>query len=227
MNTRPFRILTIALFIASYQPAQAAVILQTPTATHVAFEAEQTPQLIAGTISNWERRTDAGASGGSALYAAGTTATATAPHSFAQYQLRFATAGTYYLYMRWRADPALTAGDVFTANSSFVANTFGAFSTPGDQASFHASASNGRNAPENNTYGWSREPEGNVYTVSATDVSSAAPLVFTIGTREAGMFVDRLVFSTVPDLADAALDALLNSEIDVVTQGTSRYLRLI
>jgi hypothetical protein len=47
--------------------------------------------------------------------------------------------------------------------------------------------------------------------VSATDVSSAAPLVFTIGTREAGMFVDRLVFSTVPDLADAALDALPNS----------------
>ena len=215
--TRWFVVVTGGLLAGAL--TNAATILQSPSADYLGFEADQNVTLIAGTPTTWVRTNDVAASGGSALYAEGIASPGDGPHSFAQYQLRFATPGTYYLYYRWKADPARTAGDIFTANSTYIPNTFGNLTTPGDQTSFHASASNGRNAPESNVYGWSREADGAEYIVNAADVASATPLIFSLGTREAGFMADRVVFSTVSDLTDAALDALLNSEVDVVTQG--------
>ncbi|MEO7678122.1 MAG: Ig-like domain-containing protein [Verrucomicrobiota bacterium] len=204
-------IAAVLLAVSHFSPARAATILQGAAATYAAFEADTTAKIIAGTPETWVSTNDAAASGGRALYADGVNATATSPHSFAQYQIKFATVGTYYLYSRWKADPSRTGGDAFTANSSRFPLTFGTYSTPGDAAPFYTSASNAGSAPTDNVYDWSREPDGNVYPVAVGDL--AAPLVFTIGTREAGMFIDRFVFSTEPALSDAQLDALSNSGV--------------
>src|SRR5689334_15485337 len=111
----------------------ASTAIQASGATYLAFEAENA-QLIAGAPENWETKTDALASGGKALTIAGTNSTGDSPHSFAQFKVKFATAGTYYLYYRWLADPARTGGDIFTANSIWIGNRFGAFSTTGSGA---------------------------------------------------------------------------------------------
>src|SRR5256884_1376485 len=52
-----------------------------------------------------------------------------------------------------------TAGDAFTANSSWFPLTFGTYSTPGDQTTFYRSASNNGSAPSDNVFDWSREPD--------------------------------------------------------------------
>lgn len=219
MKTRPIT-LVIALFTALTfllkNGVSAATIVQKAGDSYVAFEADTLPALTAGTPETWVSTNEPTASGGTALYAAGNNETGTSPHSFAQYSIKFATAGTYYLYVRWKADTARTAGDAFTANSFQIANQFGAFSTPGDVSPFHISGSNAGSAPSDNVFDWTREPDTSVYTVSAGDLTN--PLIFTIGTREAGMTIDRLVFSTEAALTDAQLDALINSDIDQVIQ---------
>jgi hypothetical protein len=197
--------------------AQGATIYQSSGANHLAFEAEKNASLIPGTPTSWEVRADAQASGGSTLYAGGPNDTTTAPHSFAQYQLRFATPGTYSVYLRWKADAARTATDIHTANSSWMPSSFGSYSTPGDTSPFYTSAANGISAPQSEVYNWTRETGGS-YEVSAGDVASATPLVFTVGTREAGMFIDRIVFSTDPALAAATLDSIANAQSAVVEQ---------
>ena len=197
----------------------AVVIVQPAAGTVVAFEADSTATIIAGTPESWVSTNDVAASGGTALYAGGNNNTATSPHSFAQYSIKFATPGTYYLYYRWKADAARTGGDVFTANSSQIPNQFGAYSTPGDLTPFHTSASNGSQAPTNNTFYWQGEADPNTYTVSPADVGAATPLVFTVGTREAGMVIDRFILSTNGALSQAQLDATPNSDTDVVLQG--------
>ncbi|HMO65567.1 MAG TPA: Ig-like domain-containing protein, partial [Verrucomicrobiota bacterium] len=154
-------------------------------------------------------RAEAGASGGRALIADGPNSTGNSPHSFAQYSIRFASAGTYYLYYRWRADETRTGGDVFTANSSWFGTTWGAHSTPGDQGPFYTSSANATQAPANNAWEWRPEGDTRPYEVSAAQLG--APLVFTVGTREAGMIFDRIVFATEPALTPAQLDALPNS----------------
>src|SRR5213075_3446346 len=83
------------------------------------------------------------------------------------------------------------------------------------------SASNGSQAPTNNTFYWQREPDANVYTVNPSDVGAATPLVFTVGTREAGMVFDRFIFSTNGALTQAQLDSTSNSDTDVVLQGAT------
>ncbi len=211
--------LALTVLLAAPFGLQGAKIIQGSGTSFIAFEAESTAALVAGTPENWKVVADAAASGGSALIADGTNSTGDSPHSFAQFQLNFSTAGTYYIYYRWRTDPARTAGDAFTANSSWLANRFGAFSTPGAaaQADYIRTDSNNLNAPENNVYTWRRDLETTVYTVGAPEL--AAPQILTLGTREAGMSFDRFVLSTDPSLTPAALDALSNSETDVVVQG--------
>jgi len=129
------------------------VVLQGASDSFVAFEADGAAgKIIAGTPESWVSTNDVAASGGTALYASGTNSTGNSPHSFAQYSIKFASPGTYYLYYRWKADAARTGGDVFTANSAQIPNQFGAYSTPGDLTPFHVAASNGSQAPTNNTF---------------------------------------------------------------------------
>src|SRR5262245_22412783 len=128
----------IAVLLAA-QFCGAATILQAPGSSYASFEAEANGAITAGTATSWVSTNDAPASAGTALYIAGTTDNGTSPHSFVQYQLKFASAGTYYLYYRWKADAARTVADQFTANSCWIPNTFGSFNTPGagSQADFH------------------------------------------------------------------------------------------
>src|SRR5438046_2405333 len=211
MKTLVTFVALLVLGICSLCTSNAVVIVQPAAATFVAFEADSTATIIAGTPESWVSTNDVAASGGTALYASGANSTGNSPHSFAQYSIRFATPGTYYLYYRWKADAARTGGDVFTANSSQIPNQFGAYSTPGDLTPFHVSASNGSQAPTNNTFYWQGEADPNTYTVNPADVGAAAPLVFTVGTREAGMVIDRFILSTNAALSQAQLDATPNS----------------
>ncbi len=204
-------------------PAQVAVtgptVLQAAGATYAAFEAESPSSLAAGAPENWIVMSDAAASGGSGLLADGTTSTGDSPHSFAQYRIDFRTPGTYYLYYRWRAEAARTGSDTAAANSSWIGSRLGAFSTPGAaaQADFIRTDSNNARAPEDNTFNWRREVDSLTY-----QVASAGIQTLTLGTREAGMIFDRFVLSTSPDLAAAALDALVNSDTDLIVQGSGQ-----
>ena len=214
------RMALLALIAGSFWTpltSQGAIAVQGATSPYVAFQAETTGQLIAGTPENWVVKADATASAGGAIYADGTNSTADSPHSFAQFQVKFSKADTYYLYYRWRADAARTGGDAFTANSSWLHTGFGAFSTPGAavQGDYVRTASNNAQAPADNDYAWTAESAS--YTVAVGDLAS--PLTLTLGSREAGMYFDRFVFSPDPALAAAALDALNDSETDVVIQG--------
>lgn len=200
-------------------PITGPTVLQGDGATHVAFEAESPTSLVAGAPENWIVTSDATASGGSSLIADGTTSTGDSPHSFAQYRIDFKTPGTYFLYYRWRADSSRTGSDTAAANSSWVGNRLGAFSTPGAaaQANFIRTDSNNARAPEDNAFAWRRELDTLTY-----QVASAGLQTFTLGTREAGMIFDRLVLSTSPDLATAALDGLANSDTDLIAQANGQ-----
>lgn len=197
-------------------------ILPAASQGHVAFEAEDTSAILAGAPENWEVVTDGTASGSRAIYAGGSNDTGTSPHSFVQYSIRFARPGAYVLYYRWRADPARTVADQFTANSVWIGREFGRFTTTGvdGQGDFYTSAANATQAPANNVYRWQAEPESNVYVVTQAQVDAGIPLVLTVGTREAGMFIDRWVFSPEAGLSEAALDALLNSDTSIIPQGS-------
>jgi hypothetical protein len=183
-------------------------IVQGSTDTFAAFSADGPVTILAGKPETWVSSNIVNSVGGTALYAAGTNDTAGSPHSFAQYQVVFKTAGTYNLYYRWKADETRTAGDNATANSAWLPNTFGDYETPGDQTPFYRSDSNNQTAPADNTFAWRKEPTA-TYTVGATEL--AGPVLFSVGTREAGMTLDRLVFSTDGTLTDVQLDSLADS----------------
>ena len=86
----------------------------------------------------------------------------------------------------------------------------------------HVGQSNtGTQAPGDNVYDWQLEPDTSTYTVTQADVDAGIPLILSLGTREAGFMLDRIVFSTDPALTDSALDALANSDTSVVTQGNT------
>ncbi len=211
MNRYGFIGLLSALFTVS---VRAATIEQVTGATHVAFEAERQATTIAGSPTTWQVRADTTASGRSALEAAGLDFVGASPHGFVVYDIKFATAGTYYFYYRWRADPLRTASDPFVANSSWIPQRFGVFTTagPAGQGDFLVSASNGTSAPANGSYRWQAEPGSVAFVVTESQVSAGAPLALTIATREAGMIFDRFILSTAANLTATALDALPNSE---------------
>src|SRR5687767_2713611 len=165
MKAYPRKIIGLAALCAcAFQTISTpgATILQSSGSQSVTFEAETPSPIINGSPAFWVVRDDAAASGGKVLYINGTTDNALAPHSFVQYQIKFATPGTYNLYYRWKADPDRTVADIFTANSTLIPNTFGAFSTAGAAGAgdFHTAASNGTQAPANNVYDWTREADG-------------------------------------------------------------------
>jgi hypothetical protein len=196
--------------------AKAATIFQAANGTYVAWEAEDTFFITNATPTTWVATNDATGSGGRALYAAGANGTA-APSSFASYAIRFRVAGTYTLYFRWRADKAFTDLDPNSGNSYYRPNGFGDL---GPEVANYAisSINNSRVPPDVNNYAVSSE--GITYTVSQEQVDAGLPLILKFGTREAGLFIDRITLSLNP-LTEAEFNALLNSDTEVVPQGAN------
>jgi hypothetical protein len=196
--------------------AQSATIFQAPNSTYAAWEAEDTFSIVNGSPTRWEVKSDATGSGNRALYAAGSNGTA-APASFASFAIRFRAAGDYTLYFRWRADKSFTDLDPNSANSYYRPNSFGNLGP--DVANYGVSAvNNSRTPPSVNNYAVGSETQ--TYSVTQAQVDAGVPLILKFGTREAGMFIDRVVLSLNP-LTEAEFNALPNSDTDVIPQGAN------
>jgi len=208
-------ILLVACFLV-WAEARGATIFQAANSTYAAWEAEDTFSIVNATPTTWVATNDATASGSRALYGAGANGTA-APSSFASYAIRFRAAGTYTLYFRWRADKAFTDLDPNSGNSYYRPNDFGDLGP--ELSNYGISAiNNSRVPPDVNNYAVSSE--GLTYTVTQAQVDAALPLILKFGTREAGLFIDRVVLSLNP-LTEAEFNALLNSDTDIVPQGAN------
>jgi hypothetical protein len=186
--------------------SRAATIFQSANGTYVAWEAEDVFSISNNPPTTWAVTNDAAASGGQALYAAGANQTA-APASLASYAIRFRAAGTYTLYLRWRADKAFTDLDPNSGNSYYRPNDFGDL---GPDVSNYATSSinNSRTPPAVNSYAVSSEALN--YTVTQNQVDAGQPLILKFGTREAGLFIDRVILSLNP-LTESDFNGLPNS----------------
>jgi hypothetical protein len=196
--------------------ARAATIFQALNGTYVAWEAEDISLIANSPPTQWVATNDATANGNRALYAAGANQTAS-PASFASFAIRFRTAGVYSFYLRWRADKAFTDLDPNSGNSYYRPNDFGDLGP--DVSNYgNSGINNSRQPPDANNYAVSTESQ--VYVVTQEQVDAGAPVVFKIGTREAGLFLDRFVLSLNP-LTESEFNALANSDTDTIVQGAS------
>jgi hypothetical protein len=208
--------LLIAACFLLWPVARGATIFQAANSTYVAWEGEDTYAIVNTAPTTWVATNDATASGSRALYAAGSNQTAS-PASFASYAIHFRVAGAYTLYFRWRADKAFTDLDPNSGNSYYRPNDFG--DLPPDVSNYATSAvNNSRTPPDVNNYAMGAETV--TYTVSQAQVDAGLPLILKFGTREAGLFIDRVVLS-LNTLAEADFNALPNSDTDIIPQGAS------
>src|SRR6266567_1666636 len=198
-------ILLVACFLL-WPAARGATIFQAANSTYVAFEAERVSLIVNASPTTWVVTNDATASGNQALYAAGVNQTA-APASFASYTIRFRNAGTYTLYLRWRADKSFTDLDPNSGNSYYRPNDFGDLGP--DVANYATSSiNNSRTPPDVNNYAMGTETL--TYTVTQEQIDAGLPLILKFGTREAGLYIDRVVLSLNP-LTEAEFNGLPNS----------------
>jgi hypothetical protein len=216
MQISLFRVGVLLACLVVSHVARATTIFQAANSTYVAWEAEDVFSISNSTPTLWVATNDATASGTRALYQAGANQTA-APASFAAFAIRFRTAGDYTLHFTWRADKTFSDLDPNSANSYYRPNSLGDL---GPEVANYASsaANNSRQPPAANTYAMSVETV--VYSVTQPQVDAGVPLVLKFGTREAGMFIDRIVLSQVP-LTESEFNALPNSDTDIVAQGAS------
>src|SRR5688572_13091481 len=214
---RIIAILGVCVFLAVFQSwTRAATIFQAPNSTQVAWEAEDILAIANAAPTFWAVTNDATASGTRALYAPGANGTAT-PSSFATYAIRFRVPGDYTLSFRWRADKAFTDLDPNSGNSYYRPNDFGDLSS--DVANYGVSAANNtRTPPDVNNYAMIAETQ--TYSVTQAQVDAGQPLILKLGTREAGLYIDRMVLSLNP-LTEAEFNALPNSDTDIIPQGAS------
>src|SRR6266404_12771 len=197
----------------------AATIFQSGGSSYIAFEAESTASITNAPPTTWVATNDSPASGGLALYQDGLNGTVSSS-SFSYYALKFSVAGTYSLYYRWRADKAHTDLDANSANSFRVPVDFGDLPNDPTSTNFVTAAVNNKiPVPAANSYNVFEDTQ--TYTVSQGQVDAGAPLVFKIGTREAGMFIDRFVLSTNSALTEADFNGLANSDTELVVQGST------
>lgn len=195
---------------------EAATIFQAANSTYVGWEAEDTLAIVNAAPTFWAVTNDAPASGTRALYAPGANGTA-APSSFVTYAIRFRVPGDYTLSFRWRADKAFTDLDPNSGNSYYRPNSFGDLTS--DVANYAtSSANNTRTPPDVNNYAMIAESQ--IYTVTQAEVDAGVPLILKLGTREAGMFIDRFVLSLNP-LTEAEFNALPSSDTDIIPQGAA------
>lgn len=187
-----------------------AVLVQ-QNASYLAFEAEDYDSLTPST-GGWTVVTtttgpkllpsDTAAVGGAALYSqAGDS-------SYATYRLQFTSNGTYYLYSRFsffnrNGDTSYGNEDSFN-----LPDVFGQGATAANGEVWHEQHTGGTFPNEGKTFFWdeankmktdgaNRVPDG-VHTYTITGASEATPVevTFTIRGREAGMTLDRFIFTT-------------------------------
>ena len=207
-----------ALFLAGGgRFAFAGTILQAPGSLHVAFEAEENVLLKAGSPTSFVITNDSTPSGETALFAAGVNNTGF-PTSFATYRIHFTSAGQYKVYLRWRASEDYTKNDPNAGNSYHVPNKFGSSTEPLNPNPDYVTSSinNSRVPPAVNTYGFSAE--STLLDVTQEQIDAGLPIEFSIGTREAGLFLDRFLLSQDASLTEAQFNATPNSDTDVFVQ---------
>ena len=214
-----FKLTSGALF------AQPAIITQGSSDTFLAFEAEHFAYVSNSLPTFWVVKNDVPAtgtpaSGGQAIYQSGEPQNTGMSSSFAYYALKFSMPGTYSLYVRWRADKARTDQDGNGGNSYRRPSDFGDLPNDATSSLFPtSSANNTRVPPDANKYAMIKE--GATYAVTQEQIDTGAPLIFKIGTREWGMFVDRFVFSDNAGLTEPEFNATPNSETSIIVQGPS------
>ncbi len=198
----------------------AAPIVQNPGADYVAFEAENFVSISNGPPTPWVLTNDAAAIGGQAIFQVIGAQQTGYPVSFVLYAIRFSQPGTYNIYYRWRADQQRTDQDPNSANSFKLPNDWGDLPEDGTSANFTtASVNNARQIPGANIYNiypfyntatasWSATQ---TLPVSQAQVDAGTPLIFKIGTREMGMYIDRFVLSTRADLSESEFNSLASS----------------
>jgi len=212
-------LLLLGLTTQSWQASLATTIYQGSGSSFIAFEGEAIASLTNNPPTQWVVTNEPAASGGAALYQSGVNQTAT-PASFAEYALVFTQPGTYSIYYRWRADKTFTDRDPNSANSFRLPVDFGDLAADPTSTNFvTASVNNAVAVPAANAYNVFHDSL--TYTVTQAEVDAGVPLVFKIGSREAGMFIDRFVLSTNPALAEGDFNALPNSDTDLLVQGTT------
>ena len=190
--------------------SETSIIVQGQSENFVAFEAERVSLFASDLPTKWVAREDAPASGGRALYQAGEPQNTVRSSSFAYYSLKFSAPGTYRLYVRWRADKARSDQDQNGGNSYRRPLDFGDLANDDTSSQFPvSSANNSRVPPDANKYAMIKE--GATYTVTQDQVDAGLPLMFKIGTREWGMFLDRFVLSVTDNLSEADFNATPNS----------------
>jgi hypothetical protein len=216
--SRPIlRLLFVFHLIGAALCARAGTILQAPGSSQVAFEAEENVLLKAGAPTSFVITNDVTPSGDTALFAAGVNNTGF-PSSFASYRILFTTAGQYKVYLRWRASEDYTKNDPNAGNSYHLPSVFNSSTEPLNPNPDYVTSSinNSRVPPAVNTYGFSSETT--FLEVTQEQVDAGQPLVFSIGTREAGLFMDRFVLSVDAALSEAQFNATPNSDTDVFVQ---------
>lgn len=172
--------------------AQAALVIQRDGETYIAWEAEDFSTNVANNTNPWQVISDANASNGLTLTPNGGNNTAPGG-GIATYQLQFDVGGTYRLYFRMRSPDG-------GSDSMFRAADFGV--NPSEPPSPHLMITGG-------AYEWYNDSASPTrYLVEATDLGTT--LTLSVGSRESGFRVDRIVLTTNTGLSDAELDALLN-----------------
>jgi Bacterial Ig-like domain len=207
--------LLAALALLVPRPVEAAVILQSPGANNVAFEAEANVTLIPGTPTSFVITNDVTPSGSTALFTSGAVGAGTDyPRGFASYSIKFSTAGFYKFFYRWRANPTYGLADLNTGNSFRMPNKFNA-STESSAANPDYLVSSGNNVvayPASGNYNLLSDNQ--LLEVTQAQVDAGAVLVFTMGTREPGMTFDRFVLTLDSTLTEAQFNALPNTGAD-------------
>jgi hypothetical protein len=208
--SHPCHLLAVVGFAAALAgtitPGRSATILQGVADTFLAFEAEANSVVTngpAGTSNQFVDFADASASGGMALLESNPGnpvfneggADGSIAKSFAAYTLNFVNPGDYTLYYTVKTQPETLALDINAGNSFFYSSRFGG-------AVDTRSASNDIGSLTDYTFFSEPIP----FTVSAPGVYA-----FTLGDREAGTTIDRLVFSSASIPDKAAFGSVPNS----------------
>lgn len=214
LATLPLLLGGALLLLAPAAPG-AVTILQSSGANFVAFEAEANVSITPGTPTSFVITNDPTPSGSTALFTSGPLGAGTDfPRAFASYSIKFSTAGSYKLFYRWRANPAYGQADLNTGNSFRMPIRFNA-STEASVANPDYVVSSGNNAvayPASGNYNLLSDNQ--LLEVTQAQVDAGEVLVFTMGTREAGMTFDRFVLTLESTLTDAQFNALPNTGAD-------------